>query len=150
MVNISQTDFAWLAGLLEGEGYFGIDNRSVDRYETSTTPARPFIKLAMTDQDIVEKVSAMVGKSYFTAGRPTATGKTVYMLHIGARETVKSILLGILPYMGQRRSERINQCLELIEQWESWYKAGGRSEMAKIGHEAKLLKASKLKDMMSC
>lgn len=149
MVNISQTDLAWLAGLLEGEGYFGIDNRSANRYETSTTPAKPFIKLAMTDQDIVEKVSTMIGKRYFIAGRPTAAGKTVYILHIGARETVKPILLGILPYMGQRRSERINQCLKLIEQWEDWNESGGRSKMAKIGYEAKLLKASKSKDMMS-
>ncbi len=99
MLNLTETDVAWIAGLLEGEGYFGIDNRSKDRYEVSKIPPAPFIKVSMVDEDIIQRLSKLLDKSYFSPSRKTVKGKQVYTLHIGEKEKVLFILQKILPYM---------------------------------------------------
>jgi hypothetical protein len=66
MINlVTEIEIAWLAGLFEGVSYFGLDTRSVKRYNVSTSPPPPFIKLAMVDKDIIERVSKLVNKNYF-------------------------------------------------------------------------------------
>jgi len=52
---LSEIDIAWLAGLLEGEGSFLLDNRSAKRFKVSTSPPFPFIKIQMTDEDVIKK-----------------------------------------------------------------------------------------------
>jgi hypothetical protein len=42
--SISEVDIACMAGLLEGEGSFGLDNRSKKRYKNSTSPPGVYIK----------------------------------------------------------------------------------------------------------
>jgi hypothetical protein len=100
MLNITETDIAWIAGLLEGEGYFGIDNRSKDRYEVSNTPPAPFIKISMVDEDIIQRLSKLLDKSYFSPSRKTVTGKQVYTLHIGEKEKdgIREPVAGSLMY----------------------------------------------------
>jgi hypothetical protein len=46
-----------MAGLLEGEGSFGLDNRSKKRYKNSTSPPGVYIKISMTDEDVIEKMA---------------------------------------------------------------------------------------------
>lgn len=65
ILNWSETDIAWLAGLFEGEASFGLEGRSSSRYKVSTAPAFPYIKIAMTDEDAIAKVSKLVNKTYF-------------------------------------------------------------------------------------
>jgi hypothetical protein len=115
MLNLTETDIAWIAGLLEGEAYFGIDNRSKDRYEISKTPPAPFIKISMVDEDIIQRLSKLLDKSYFSPSRKTVTGKQVYTLYIGEKEKVLFILQKILPYMGVRRGERITECISHLQ-----------------------------------
>ena len=114
MLVLTESQITWIAGLLEGEGYFGIDNRSKDRYDTSKSQPAPYIRLVMTDEDVVAKLSNLVDKPYFIPQRKTLKGKTVYVLHIGNREKVLFILEKILPHMGKRRSERIKECISYI------------------------------------
>ena len=140
MLDLTETDIAWIAGLLEGEGYFGIDNRSKDRYEISKTPPAPFIKISMTDEDIIQRLSILLDKSYFSPSRKTVKYKQVYTLHIGEKEKVLFILQKILPYMGARRGKRIKECISHLQTWKEWVENGGRSEMAKLGYEARLEK----------
>ena len=64
---LSETDVAWLAGLLEGEGTFLLDNRSATRYEESTVPPSPVLRISMTDQDIIDRVAKMLDKKSFSA-----------------------------------------------------------------------------------
>ena len=140
MLDLTETDVAWIAGLLEGEGYFGIDNRSKDRYEISNTPPAPFIKVSMVDEDIIQRLSKLLDKSYFSPSRKTVKDKQVYTLHIGEKEKVLFILQKILPYMGVRRTERITECISHLQTWKEWVEKGGRSEMAKLGYDARLEK----------
>jgi hypothetical protein len=139
MLSLAETDIAWIAGILEGEGYFGIDNRKRN-YKVSESPPAPFIKISMTDEDIIQRLSKLLDKSYFSPSRKTVTGKKVYTLHIGEKEKLLFILQKILPYMGVRRGERIRECLFHLQAWGKWVENGGRSRMSKVGYEARLKK----------
>ncbi len=150
MLDLTETDVAWIAGLLEGEGYFGIDNRSKDRYETSKTPPSPFIKVSMVDEDIIQRLSRLLDKPYFSPSRKTVTGKQVYTLHIGEKEKVLSILQQILPYMGVRRGERITECISHLQTWKEWVENGGRVENAKRANQIRQQNQPKSKDMVVC
>ena len=74
-LSLSETEIAWLAGLFEGEAYFGFDKRSSIRYKVSTAPMAPYIKISMTDQDLIEKVSKLLNKTYFSPTRLTSKKK---------------------------------------------------------------------------
>jgi hypothetical protein len=98
---IKSEDIAWLAGILEGEGYFNLDE---------TKSGHVYIALGMTDKDVVERV----GKLW---DRPVRLKKRVFgcrMLWIvkiyggAAREWMRLIR----PYMGIRRGKRIDYILE--------------------------------------
>jgi hypothetical protein len=150
MLNLTETDIAWIAGLLEGEAYFGIDNRSKDRYEISKTPPAPFIKISMVDEDIIQRLSKLLDKSYFSPSRKTVKDKQVYTLHIGEKEKVLFILQKILPYMGVRRGERITECISHLQTWKEWVENGGRVENAKRANQIRQQKQSKSNDMVVC
>lgn len=149
MLNLKENEIAWIAGLLEGEGYFGIDKRSSKRYQHSTSPPAPFIKISMVDQDIIERLSKLLDKDYFIPKRKTVSNKTVYTLHIGEKEKVLFVLQKILPYMGVRRSERIKECIEHLENWKDWVAQGGRSRNAKRANLIGQQKKAKSNDMSS-
>ena len=150
MLNLSETEIAWIAGILEGEGYFGIDNRSKDRYEVSKSPPAPFIKISMVDEDIIQRLSKLLDKSYFSPSRKTIKDKQVYTLHIGEKEKVLFILQKILPYMGVRRGERITECISHLQTWKEWVENGGRVENAKRANQIRQQKQPKSKDMVVC
>lgn len=151
-LTLSEIEIAWLAGLIEGEGNFGLDTRSAKQYNVSTSPPSPHLKIAMTDQDIIERLSKLVNKKSFFATRPTVTGKRVYIVHVDDRAILGMLLPRLFPYFGKRRQEAVQKCLDVLAEWEIWYAAGGRREMAKQGPLSKLSKklmASKSFDMMS-
>ena len=150
MLDLTETDIAWIAGLLEGEGYFGIDNRSKDRYEISKIPPAPFIKVSMVDEDIIQRLSKLLDKSYFSPSRKTVTGKQVYTLYIGEKEKVLFVLEKILPYMGVRRGERIRECISHLQTWKEWVENGGRVENAKRANQIRQQKQPKSSDMVVC
>ena len=148
-LKLSSTEIAWIAGLLEGEGSFGLDDRAKTRYKVSTAPASPFIKISMVDEDVISKLAKMVNKSYFSPSRKTVKNKIVYTLHIGDRATLLYLLPRVLPYLGKRRQERVRVCIDALHAWEIWYATGGRTEMAKQGSLSKKLMVSKSVDMIS-
>jgi hypothetical protein len=137
--DIPELDIAWLSGLWEGEGSFAVRKRCKN-YKTSTTPGGVEMKIAMTDEDVIAKVSELVGKPYFIPNRKTVKGKTVYQLSIGKRENVIPLVKRIIPYLGKRRKEQAEKLLENQLLWEEWYNNGGRSDMAKVAYGARLEK----------
>lgn len=142
-IALSEIEIAWLAGLLEGEGSFGLDARSAKRYNVSTAPPSPFLRIAMTDQDIIERVSKLANKNYFSPKRLTVTGKRVYIVHVGDRATLGTLLPRLFPYFGERRQEIVQKCLDALAEWEIWYIARNRREMVGRGPLSKKPMASK-------
>jgi hypothetical protein len=72
---LSEIEIAWIAGLVEGEGNFGLDNRSAKRYIHSTTPPFPYLRISMVDEDVIARLSKLLDKSYFSPNRRTSKKK---------------------------------------------------------------------------
>jgi hypothetical protein len=107
---MTDIDAAWLAGLLEGEGYFQITK---PRHHH---PTQIVIRLSMTDKDVVEKAAKLLNNVPINEKAKTTERKTIYAISLTKRDEVEKVLLQILPYMGSRRTQRINECLKVIQE----------------------------------
>ena len=96
MAPINEIKLAWLAGILEGEGCFKMD-------------PRPRIAVAMTDEDIIERVATLFSSSYTKWNVKTKGGKSVWQTTIGRRKDLPELLTRLYPYMGKRRQEKIDE-----------------------------------------
>lgn len=132
-LSLTEIEIAWLAGLIEGEGSFGLDARSATRYKVSTAPPSPYLRISMTDQDIIERVSKLVNKTCFSPKRRTVTEKQVYIVHVGDRATLSWLLPRLFPHFGKRRQQAVHKCLDALNDWEVWDATGNRGKMAKQG-----------------
>ena len=119
---------AWLAGLLEGEGYFQVTKPRKHH------PSQSLIRLGMTDRDIVEKASSILNVPMGEKIYPNK--KNVYSFSLSRKDDVEKVLLQILPFMGKRRSERIGELLYNISQ--------RRRSIVEIGNEDKV-RAAKMR-----
>lgn len=98
---------AWLAGVCEGEGSFGVTNAG------SANGAA--MRVRMTDEDVVRRCQAV-------AGVGSVTGPTVYaeprkptwQWSVYRRDDLLPLLEAIRPFMGQRRGARIDDLLERL------------------------------------
>ena len=135
---LNDVEIAWLAGLFEGEGTFGIDERSVTRYESSTSPAVPIFSISMTDEDVIAKVARMLRKDYFSPKRKTVTEKQVYTVSTQSRPILTYLLPLVLPHLGKRRAAEVEKQIDLLDKHKIWYEEGGRSTQAKRGYKAGL------------
>lgn len=102
---ITDSDAAYIAGLFEGEACFDANN------------GYPRIRIQMTDLDVIEHVKLICGGGKITESnfnkKRNSKWKTAWGLHINKREEVESILRAILPYMGSRRTKKIEELLEM-------------------------------------
>ena len=100
----------WLAGLLEGEGSFCLVQRR-SKYNT------PYLSLAMTDKDVIEKAFILMtrigGRALTEYRRKLPSGKTVYQLQTTGMPAIK-LMLRVKPYMGIRRTRTI---VRIVKAW---------------------------------
>lgn len=100
-------EIIWLAAILEGEGYFGLmkcNNSKVKKDYFS-----PRVAVGMTDQDVVEHVARLFGTT--TTSHPGQYGgKRVYRAAVYG-EKGRWIMRQVLPFMGERRTAKINEVL---------------------------------------
>lgn len=96
---------AWLAGILDAEGYFGHDgNRAV-------------VELLMSDLDVVEKAVNIMSSSTKIETKPdnrAAHYKTCYRTR-WYRGNAENLMQRVLPYMADQRRTRIESVLNLAE-----------------------------------
>jgi hypothetical protein len=102
--NLTEAEFWWMVGILEGEGFFDYNNGTQR------------ISIAMTDLDTIQKVSGIFtkisGREYSIRHRhyEKAEYSTLYEVHVFG-QTAREILLTIVPHMSARRRQRIWQML---------------------------------------
>lgn len=100
-------DLYWLAGWLEGEGTFA--------GPAENSPRRLRVASGCTDRDIVARAAALMGTVVSPVRIPSnpkhkpswgvlVTGPRAYLL-----------MIQILPLMGERRSRKIEECLNTYE-----------------------------------
>ena len=89
----------WLAGILEGEGYFGTNGKS----------RTPLIRLGMTDKDVIDRAAVILGQHKATT-QALSSGKTFYIIFCNGA-TSRYWMKRLRPYMGERRQARIDKVL---------------------------------------
>jgi len=107
----TEIEWAWLAGLLEGEGCFTL------RKSKKGTPRWPMIQLGMNDADVVKHAMEIAGVGQAREEERVRAGvsKTFYKWDVTRSEDAVMVMRRILPYMGERRSERIHECIKTFE-----------------------------------
>lgn len=109
-----KSDWAWLAGLFEGEGSVK-DNNSWNPNAHSVV-----ISITSTDFDVIERIHSLtgVGKVVFRkrANAKHPKWKPVKTWRVGARDDVIFILEGIGPWLLSRRGKRVDEALDRVRQ----------------------------------
>ncbi len=99
-----ETDWAWAAGLFEGEGFLRIENfENRKRYS---------LGLCTTDLDVLKKFHRVVGfgEIYFKK-KYKSHYKQTWEWRAGKLEEIKIIGNKFLPFLGERRSSKINELI---------------------------------------
>ena len=95
--DLSGADLAWLAGLLEGEGCFWYDRGSM------------VVSVSMTDKDVIARFAKMA-EVKFNRCTQRPPRKDMWRAYVCGKRAI-ALLEGILPFMGERRAERITEML---------------------------------------
>ena len=104
-VYMEDKDFYWLVGILEGEGSF---------LKATSSMRTCKIVVAMTDKDVIEKVSKLFGGTAISEiDRKPGKWKICYRCSICGRKAV-DLAKSIFPYMGIRRQDQITK---MINSW---------------------------------
>ncbi len=109
-------NLAWIAGLLEGEGSFGVSNRKKDGYTCR-------VAVTMTDEDTILRAHALSGVGRVYGPYPVKNSnlgpgpyKDRYQWVVQGK-TAAELMQGVLPFMSERRSARINEVLSGYEDY---------------------------------
>lgn len=105
---MTKEDAIWLAAYLEGEGCFlwqkSVSGGKEYRY--------PLIVVSSIDLDVIEKAMSIMGSCKPIKMGRNQPGKQLWRTQIGGKRSL-GIMSAILPYMGQRRTSRINEIFRL-------------------------------------
>jgi hypothetical protein len=113
---MTEAETAWLAGLLEGEGSFFM-KRQTRRWKPHTpahTYSTPKIKVGSTDLDVIQRVAELWGTRLEFHRRRQDHWKDQWVVCKAGAPAVE-IMRQVLPWMGERRSAKIQ---EVIAEWE--------------------------------
>ena len=110
---MKQLDLHWLAGLLEGEGCFSLNSAN-----------GPYVKLAMTDREPVERAALLMGSESYVAARKTLAGKPVYITELSGAKRVRELISKLHPLMSPRRRKQIEGVIFRCNNMEDDYISG--------------------------
>jgi hypothetical protein len=103
----SPEGWAWVAGLIEGEGWMGPGPGTVKR--------TPILAAESTDRDVIERIAALTDAARIADIRPrTPACKPSWRWSVCSRTDTRRILAAILPLLGRRRAERARYVLSQI------------------------------------
>lgn len=100
----SAKQIAWLAGILEGEGYF----MAADR----TSRSKVMIAVRMTDKDIIQRVARIWDCFVQIKERSNLKWKTAYCAEIHGKKAIQWAMT-VYCLMGERRQSRIREMITL-------------------------------------
>ena len=106
-VELTEIEAAWLAGIMEGDGCFTL-------HFGKNAKGTPRLALAMTDQDIVDRVAVLLKTESRTTDWRTKGNKAIWRTTLARLEDLKYTLEKIYPFMGVRRKQRIDELLTNI------------------------------------
>jgi hypothetical protein len=107
--NLFEKDLAYIAGIVDGEGYLGLNKIRELRRSNITTSYCPHLKIAMTDSQAVEFIKECFGGTIFVR-KSIANGKRnkdQYVWQITNKLAIKKILVLLLPYLKVKRDTAV-------------------------------------------
>ena len=112
---MSEVEVAWVAGLLEGEGSFGLR-----AYHGTSNGNRGGVRslgisCGMTDEDTILKLHNIVGIGNFNPERRvkrSETHKPMYIWQVNKRADCVALMETIRPHMSMRRRAKIDELLQ--------------------------------------
>lgn len=97
------TDIAYIAGLIDGEGYIGI-KRSINRANHCVNYSyQERIQIRMVDEQAIAFVASWLGGSYYKENRPDKNRRPLYCYQ-ASDKIAHSIIKTILPYLKVKRA----------------------------------------------
>lgn len=102
---MSEQDFFWLVGLLEGEGTF--------LKGPPSAPNQPRIAVNMTDEDTVQRIASLFGVGYIHTRRHERhdNWKPAFTVKVVGKPAME-LMRQIQPHMSKRRQEQIQRALD--------------------------------------
>lgn len=109
--DLQETDWAYIAGLLDGEGYLGITSRSRQhkgsRQIIPSKSYRPRIAINMTNKQIIEYLHKLFGGFMCEKINTNIKWKNTYSLDIVDYQTIKIIIQKCLPYFKIKQEQAL-------------------------------------------
>jgi hypothetical protein len=127
-------DLAWLAGIVDGEGYIGMQLERIRRHSV-VRRASVGLQISNTDEDIALKAVSIIKKigvnPYLkvdsTALRKSSK-KIVYVVSIHRMAVLLKVLKPILPYLTGNKKTRAELVIEFCESRERNYIRGSHTK----------------------
>jgi hypothetical protein len=115
--DLNESDIAWLAGLLEGEGTFCSHRAKRKRKRWALMTVQVRVQIQMSDRDVVARVAKLTGASLLgpysniRSKKPSLRGNAPLpcwvVSIVGAK--AEQLCAAIYPLMGSRRQAQIRQ-----------------------------------------
>ncbi len=105
MNRMKTEDIAYMAGIFDGEGWFSTNKQG-----------GPRASIAMTDFDVIERIQSKAGIGRINTRPAKGNNKEQRQWVIAVHEELENFIYALLPFLGQRRTERAKEVLADIEE----------------------------------
>lgn len=141
MVNpwTTESEWAWVAGVFEGEGNFGIvapyvNKTTVGRLGHSVGRTKVRLRIQMTDEDIVRRVHELTGVGTLTSvvrdDKPHWKEQWCWSCH--KEGDVRAMIAILEPWLGERRRAKARECLDALDSRPPKAKSGPKRKTSAI------------------
>lgn len=104
---MKDTDLAWLAGLLEGEGSFMMGRNTV----RGKVYLYPKVVVTMTDEDVILRAAELFGTGvYVVPNKRPVDRLQQYRTQVSGVKAA-NLMEQLIPHMGSRRTQKISEIL---------------------------------------
>ena len=101
MKSLKLHEWAWVAGLIEGEGCFS----------TTKKHPNPCFQIQMKDEDVIAKLAEMLGTKYTKRPPRNERCQPMYQIMVRRQNFCEWLITGIYRWMGERRQAKLNECI---------------------------------------
>lgn len=100
-------DIAWVAGILEGEGWFGLNRMKGRTY--------PHIAAHMTDEDVIRRLHSVLEIGTVTGPHPSQNGmKPTWRWRVQSKKDAARLLLALYPLLSTRRRAQVSLMVDSL------------------------------------
>ena len=111
--DISDFDLGWFVGIIEGEGSINAHINSKSGYLCTE------LTVSSTDEDLIDRLHSIYpGKSEYVKEYKNHY-KTQWIWSVTKREDIRTVVNKILPYMMNRRANKMKEVIEMFNKYEN-------------------------------